>query len=237
MKKILGYIAVAVMSMLFAIPAFAASPDDISIKASEDVIAQSQTDISSDEVKSWTENSDANMDFNYVIPIYSTIGASKDSKTLFDTLEFTHHYNIPAVTSDGACIGIFTVVYNNEKWEIGSYTDGLDFVTAVKEISEDSFYFIKIPQLSGNFGFLTTTESGEIYNSISSKQSALSKSNAVSVLMQIKEVIAVNNAENDGSGVTDSSNAIPFLIITIIIVLSAAVAIKVYIVKHHHKTT
>lgn len=230
MKKFLSIITATILLMITAVPALAASSDDASFSASNDFENEIRADISSDDIQSWTDSSDAILNYDYMVPVFSTLNV-ENSNTLEDTLEFTNAYNIP-VSSNGNCIGVFKVVIHNGKWVISSYTKGLDFLTAVKQYDIETDRFIEIPQVSGDFGFLRITDVGESYQSISSQHSALSNESTQEILKQIKD--ADMSGALDGSGLTASTtNFILYYLIGSIVIISVIVGI-IFIRRIHN---
>lgn len=169
MRKISGIFLTIILCMLNLLPVFAG--DNLSAAVPEDVIAEIRSDISAEDAQSWTENPESDMKFEYAAPIYSTIGASKDSGSLADTLEPAGSCCIPAVTAEGDCLGAFIVGSYNGKWEIGSYMIGLDFIAAAEQYGTGDSCLIEIPQLGGDLGFLVKDNGEENYYSILSNSS------------------------------------------------------------------
>lgn len=231
MRKLVGMFFTIILCMLAVCPVFAA--ENVSGSVPENIIIEIQSNISTDDVQSWTENSDASMNFAYITPVYSTIGVSENSNTLIDTLQFINQYNIPVVTSDGDCLGVFTVTSINGKWEIAAYTIGLDFVAAFEQLRTDSSCFIEIPQLSGDFGFLTMEDNEELYHSISSKTMAASEVGADEILSQIKLAMAVNNTSDEGTGIVGTSHTM-YLWMAVVILFGATI-FTVYLIKCQKK--
>ncbi|MDE7310309.1 MAG: hypothetical protein K2N87_01590 [Eubacterium sp.] len=226
MKKMIGVLLTAMMCLVAVFPAFAAEKMD---EVSEDVISKIQEDISTEKVQGWTENSSAVLNYEYAMPVYSTIGASKDSDTLASMLEYTNHYSIPAVASNGDCLGLFTITLLDGKWEIYSYIDGLDFITAANQYKTEETYFIEIPQLGNDFGFLTVSNNEESYISIASETVAMSNRNTEDLLDIIKSNLSQGYSDHDGSGgVTTAPNYNLYITVGIMI-LMAAIGITVYI--------
>ena len=81
MRKLVGMFFTIILCMLAVCPVFAA--ENVSGSVPENIIIEIQSNISTDDVQSWTENSDASMNFSYITPVYSTIGASENSNTLY----------------------------------------------------------------------------------------------------------------------------------------------------------
>ena len=231
MRKLVGMFFSIILCMLAVCPVFAA--ENVYGSVSDDIIIEIQSDISTDDVKSWAENSDASMNFEYITPVYSTIGVSENSNTLIDTLQFTNQYNIPAVTSDGDCLGVFTVTLLNGKWEIAIYTIGLDFVAALEQLETDSSCFIEIPQLSGDFGFLTIENNKELYHSISRKTMVASEVGADEILSQIKSAMDVNSISDEGTGIVGTSHTM-YLWMAVVILFGATIY-TIYLIKNQKK--
>lgn len=232
MKKIIGLMASAILCMLCAIPAFAAAPNEGSMFASEEIVNEIQADIPSEEIDSWTELANSSLDLQYVVPVYTTLGVNDNSVALKDTLVFTDGYNIPVI-ADGECVGTFNVVKYNGEWTVNSYTIGLDFQTAVEQRANSSWSFIEIPQLGGDFGFLTYEGDYENYQSISSTQSSLTNENMENILQQIKENSIGADSEGAAVMANESQNNL-YVILLISIVLCASVA-TIYVLRKQNK--
>lgn len=231
MRKLAGIFSAFILCILAVCPIFAAENAIDSVP--DNIIIEIQSDITADDVQSWTENSGAKLNFEYITPVYSTIGASEKCNSLSDTLKFTNQYNIPVVTSDGDCLGIFTVTSINGKWEIAAYTIDLDFVASIKQLEADNKYFIEIPQLGGDFGFLTVKNNEELYRSISSNMMATSEVDADEILSEIKLAMAASNDSSDGAGIVGTSYTM-YLLMTAAI-LFGAVIFTIYLIKRQKK--
>lgn len=234
MQKIIALMVSAILCMLCTIPAFAATPNEDSMFASEEIVNEIQADISSDEIDSWTEVANSSLDLQHVVPVYATLGVNDDSVTLKDTLVFTDGYNIPVI-ADGECIGTFNVVKYNGEWTVNIYTIGLDFKTAVEQRSNSSWSFIEISQLGGDFGFLTYEGDCENYQSISSTRSNFTNKNTESILQQIKEYSG--GADSEGVALMENegqNNLNNLYVILIGIVLCASVA-TIYVLRKQNK--
>lgn len=232
MKKIISLMVSAILCMLCAIPAFAAAPNEDSMFAPEEIVNEIQADIPTEEIDSWTEFSNSSLDLQHVVPVYTTLDVNDDSATLKDTLVFTDGYNIPVIAG-GECVGTFNVVKYNGKWTVNSYTIGLDFKTAVEQRENSSWLFIEIPQLGGDFGFLTYEGDNENYQSISSAQSILTNENTENILQQIKEHHGQADSEGTALMANEGQNNI-YVIFLVGIVLCASVA-TIYVLKKHNK--
>lgn len=232
MKKSIGLIISAILCMLCAIPAFAAAPNEDSMFASAEIVNKIQADIPSQEIESWTGLANSSMDLQYVVPVYTTLGVNDNSVTLKETLAFTDGYNIPVI-ADGECVGTFNVVKYNGKWTVNSYTIGLDFKTAVEQRLNSSWSFVEIPQLGGDFGFLTYEGDSENYQSISSIQSILTNENTGNILQQIKEYNGGADSEGVALMANESQNNL-YVILLIGIVLCASIA-TIYVLKKQNK--
>lgn len=233
MKKMIGILLTAMMCLIAVFPAFAAEKMD---EVSEDVLSKIQEDISTEKVQGWTENSSAVLNYEYAMPVYSTIGASKDSGTLASMLEYTNHYSIPAVASNGKCLGLFTITLSDGKWEIYSYIDGLDFITAADQYKTEETYFIEIPQLCIDFGFLAVSDNEERYISIASETAAVSNYNAEDLLDIIKSNLSQGYSDREGSGGVAAAPDYNLYISVGIIILMAAIGSTVYIIKRKKET-
>ena len=229
MRKLVGMFFSIILCMLAVCPVFAA--ENVNSYVSDNIIIEIQSDISADDVKIWAENSDASMNFEYITPVYSTIGASENSNTLIDTLQFTNQYNIPVVTSDGDCLGVFTVTLFNGKWGIIVYTIDLDFVAALEQLETDRSFFIQIPQLGSDFGFLTIENNKELYHSIASRTMGASEVGADEILSQIKSAMAKNNIFD--KGIVGTSHTM-YLWMTVVILFGSTI-FTVYLVKRQKK--
>ena len=114
MKKIFAILLIATLCIMNASLAFAT--EATSLHASDDIVSEIQMDISSADIQSWAETSDAYLDYENVVPVYTTMNVSADSNSLVDTLSFKNEYSIPVVTESGDCLGAFTVVNSNGVW-------------------------------------------------------------------------------------------------------------------------
>lgn len=178
------------------------------------------------------------MKFEYAAPIYSTIGVSKDSGTLADTLEPAGSYCIPAVTAEGDCLGAFVVGSYNGKWEIGSYMIGLDFIAAAEQYGTGDSCLIEIPQLGGDLGFLVKDNGEENYYSILSNASTAQDGNADVVLTELRVAISENDSLADGMGsenFSDTDGNSSVYLLGILIVLFAAVIGSIYVIRRQKK--
>lgn len=229
MKKIIGFLLTVTLGILMAFPVLAA--EEILTSATEDVISKIQTNITAEDIQSWAENSNAVFDYEYVVPVFSTIGVSENSRTLEDTLKFTNRYNIPVVTTKGKCLGVAQVAYVNNKWEIASYTMGLDFVTAIEQRKTENSYFVEVPQLNGDYGFLTVSDNIESYTSIASESSTMNNNNVEELLSQIKDTLVESKANSEGVGTATSNHSVGYISMSIFILFTAIVS-TIFIMKH-----
>lgn len=233
MKKIIGLIVSVILCTLCTIPAFAVSSNEDTMIVLKKIINDIQSDISSEEIDSWTELANSSMDLKYVVPVYTTLNNNENSSSIRDTLVFTGEYNIPVI-ADNECVGTFNVVKHKGKWTINSYTVGLDLKTAVEQRLNSSWMFIEIPQLGGDFGFLMFEGNSENYQSISSAQSTFSSENTDDILQQIKEYDRGEDSEGAAFMAKTSSNYLS-LVLLISIVFCASLA-TVYVLRKQKKT-
>ena len=227
MKKVFAILLIATLCIMNASLAFAT--EATSLHASDDIVSEIQMDISSADIQSWAETSDAYLDYENVVPVYTTMNVSADSNSLVDTLSFKNEYSIPVVTESGDCLGAFTVVNSNGVWMIGAYTMGLDFATAVKQFDAANSYFIEIPQLSGDFGFLISEGGHETYTSIASQASAVANISAEDILTQIKDTLTSEHYNTEGTGI-EQSHSLVYIGICVVIFLGAVIC-TYYVMK------
>lgn len=127
--------------------------------AKQSVIDAIEQDITDQDIGSWTEAANATLNFEYVIPIYSTANVAKDSHTILDILVFDNQYMIPVMSND-ECIGTITVVQQENKWVIFAYEHGFDLKTAVNNNKETATCVVDVIQLNGR-GFLISSDTEE----------------------------------------------------------------------------
>lgn len=130
--------------------------DTPTLFAKQSVIDAIEQDITEQDIESWTETTSAVFDHEYVIPIYSTTNATKDSLTILETLAFDNQYVIP-VMSNGKCIGTATVAQQENKWVIAIYEHGFDLKAEVDKNKDTATCFVDVVQLNER-GFLTSTD-------------------------------------------------------------------------------
>lgn len=226
------------LSLLFCITfslSITAAAIDSSGQTVEDVVEQIKTTLSDEDAHSWSQMQDAVFDYDYILPVYSTDNVSQESETLLETLTFMNAYNLPIVTASGDCIGVAKVIFHNDEWKIGAYISGLDLISAMDQLDSSVFYYVEIPQLSGDFGFLTISTSGERYNSLASQIATINDQSGIDVLSLIKSSQAMNseNAEGTGAIVRKNSNYSLALLAGVIVLL--AFFGTAYIVIQHKK--
>ena len=124
--------------------------------AKQSVVDAIKQDITDQAVESWAETANAMLDLEYVIPIYSTANATKDSLTILETLVFDNQYMIP-VMSNGKCIGTATVAQQENKWVIAIYEHGFDLKAEVDKNKDVVTCFVDVVQLNER-GFLISTD-------------------------------------------------------------------------------
>ena len=127
--------------------------------AKQSVVDAIEQDITEQDIASWSETANANFDLEYVIPIYSTINATKDSLAILDTLAFDNQYMIP-VMSNGKCIGTATVGQHEHRWVIAVYEPGFDLKTEVDKNKDTATCFVDVVQLNER-GFLILADTEE----------------------------------------------------------------------------
>ena len=115
--------------------------------AKQSVIDAIEQDITEQDIASWAETANANFDLEYVVPIYSTINATKDSLAILETLEFDNQYMIP-IMSNGKCIGTTTVGQHEHRWVIAVYEPGSDLKTEVDKNKDTATCLIDVVQLN-----------------------------------------------------------------------------------------
>lgn len=130
--------------------------DTPTLFAKQSVVDAIEQDITNQDIESWTETTSAVFDLEYVIPIYSTANATKDSLTILETLAFDNQYMIP-VMSNGKCIGTATVAQQENKWVIAIYEHGFDLKAEVDKNKDTATCFVDVVQLNER-GFLTSTD-------------------------------------------------------------------------------
>ncbi len=236
MRKSIGYVLIVLICFFSTFTAFAAKAEDVSLQATNETIANIQADIPNEIVESWTNIANTRMNLDYVVPIYTTTGATISSNSIMDTLEFMNQYNIPVVNINGECIGMFNVVFYDNHWTINSYREGYDFLTAVESMSQDCVCLIEIPQLGGDFGFLTISNMEESYRSISKQQAVYSNESTSTILAQIINMTDSGNADSDGGGKTVINNHESYFRGGVLIVLGAIV-LTIYVVKNRKTGT
>ncbi len=127
--------------------------------AEQNVIDAIKQDMEEQDIGSWAEVENAILDFECVIPIYSTANVTKDSHTILETLEFNNKYMIP-VMSNNECIGTITVVQQESKWVIFVYEHGLDPKTAADKNKDTATCVVEVIQLNVR-GLLISTNTEE----------------------------------------------------------------------------
>ena len=127
--------------------------------AEQSVIDAIKQDMAGQDIESWAEVENATLDFECVIPIYSTANVTKDSHTILETLEFNNKYMIP-VMSNNECIGTITVVQQESKWVIFVYEHGLDPKTAADKNKDTATCVVEVIQLNVR-GLLISTNTEE----------------------------------------------------------------------------
>ena len=133
--------------------------------AQQDVITELQKDISERDLQGWVEDSALSINFEYVLPVYAPDHVAADSTNLLDTLVFTNQYKTPAI-SNGVCIGTFTLVQHEGKWTISMLEAGFDLEAVIMQYKDNATCFLSIAQLGTEYGFLTASNAGETYASI-----------------------------------------------------------------------
>lgn len=133
--------------------------------AQQDVITELQKDISERDLQGWVEDSALSINFEYVLPVYAPDHVSADSTNLSDTLVFINQYKAPAI-SNGVCIGTFTLVQHENKWAILMFEVGFDLEAAIMQYKDNATCFLSIAELGTEYGFLTVSNTGETYASI-----------------------------------------------------------------------
>ncbi len=124
-----------------------------------------QKDISERDLQGWVEDSALSINFEYVLPVYAPDHVSADSTNLSDTLVFINQYKAPAI-SNGVCIGTFTLVQHENKWAILMFEVGFDLEAAIMQYKDNATCFLSIAELGTEYGFLTVSNTGETYASI-----------------------------------------------------------------------
>lgn len=133
--------------------------DTPTLFAKQSVVDAIKQDITNQDIESWTETTRAVFDLEYVIPIYSTTNATKDSLTILETLAFDNQYMIP-VMYNGKCIGTATVAQQENKWVIAIYEHGFDLKAEVDKNKDAATCFVDVVQLNER-GFLISTDTEE----------------------------------------------------------------------------
>lgn len=133
--------------------------------AQQDIIAELQKDISERDLQTWAEDSALSINFEYVLPVYAPDHVAADSTNLSDALVFINQYKAPAI-SNGVCIGTFTLVQHEGKWTISMLEVGFDLEAAIMQHKDNATCFLSIAQLGTEYGFLTVSNAGETYASI-----------------------------------------------------------------------
>lgn len=165
--------------------------------AQQEVVEEMKTDLESQDIQSWTQMPNTTLNFAYVIPIYFTANMTQNSNTISETLMFDNQYMIPAL-SNGECVGAFTVMQYEGKWVIGIYESGLNIEAEVKKNENSATCFISVSQLNGEYGFLTVTDTKELYTPISGF-GTLDTMSGEQLLRKLKEYTQTNhNGETDG---------------------------------------
>ncbi len=129
------------------------------------VIEEIRNDITNEIAQSWAEIENAVMNYEHIVPIYFPYHLSDNVKIFSDTLAPSNQYIAPAV-SDGKCIGAFIIVEHDGKWVVDSYIAGLDIETGIQQHEATALCFVGIPQFSLEYGFLTVSDTEEIYTSL-----------------------------------------------------------------------
>lgn len=127
--------------------------------AEQSVIDAIKQDMADQAVESWAETANAILDLEYVIPIYSTVNATKDSLTILETLAFDNQYMIP-VMSNGKCIGTATVAQQENKWVVAIYEHGFDLKAEVDKNKGTTTCLVDVVQLN-ELGFLLSSDTEE----------------------------------------------------------------------------
>ena len=78
---------------------------------------------------------------------------------------FINQYKAPAI-SNGVCIGTFTLVQHENKWAILMFEVGFDLEAAIMQYKDNATCFLSIAELGTEYGFLTVSNTGETYASI-----------------------------------------------------------------------
>lgn len=165
------------------------------IFAPEDIITEIRNDITDKDTHSWTEAENTVMNYEHIVPVYMPQQLSKNDKTFSDTLAFSNQYIAPAI-SDGQCIGAFTIVKYNGEWVIDSYVAGLDIEAAIQQHKSTALCFVNIPQFGFEYGFLTVSDTGETYSSLTDTFDKISSGEEL--IERLREKVKQSNDETEG---------------------------------------
>ena len=163
--------------------------------AQQDTIAELQKDISEKDLQGWVEDSALSINFEYVLPVYAPDHVSADSTNLSDTLVFTNQYKAPAI-SNGVCIGTFTLVQHEGKWTVSMLEVGFDLETAIKQYKDNATCFLSVAQLGTEYGFLTVSNAGETYASITNN--CQGAKTGADLLTLLKSKASSNSVDDEG---------------------------------------
>lgn len=240
MKKMMGAIIMALLFTFTAIPVLATSVDGPkhegdTIFASENVVEEIKANLDEQQVKSFFDEKEVVLDFEHVIPVYMPLNL-EDSSTLSESLKFTNEYNVPVTDTQGNNMGMATLQLYKNKWVIGIFVENYDIMVALnnKPATEDgASYFIELNKNS-EFGLLNVTKNGEAYIKLEEgSQLKASTQNAADILEQLKQDMANNSSDSEGSGYAVNSNMFPYFAIGVVVILVAA-GYTVYILKRRN---
>lgn len=163
--------------------------------AQQDIIAELQKDISERDLQMWAEDSALSINFEYVLPVYAPDHVAADSTNLSDALVFINQYKAPAI-SNGACIGTFTLVQHEGKWTISMLEVGFDLEAAIMQYKDNATCFLSIAQLGTEYGFLTVSNAGETYASIT--HNCQEARTGADLLTLLKSKVYSNSIDDEG---------------------------------------
>lgn len=235
MKKFLKFFMCLCLLTIFAPPFFSV---EASInKSMDDDMTDIRDAITDEDVCRWSGRQDTVIDYSYMLPVYLTMDISESSSTLESTLQFANRYIAPVVDEDKNCCGMLSFyLLKGENWVIGRYTTGVDFVSAFEQygvLDEDkNVYFIEIPQLGGDFGFLSVLGDKEQYVSIASK-TAVINADTEDIIGKIKNATYSSGTESDGSG--SAAKVVKYYGVTMSAILLCAVGLTICFIKKNNK--
>lgn len=176
MKKLILFFVSVLLVVSFMLPTMASAEtgaDKTDQEESENMFAEINSindiknSIDNDQILSFFDGQEVELDFNYVLPVFMPSNSNTASKYR-DALEFSKSYVVPVSTAGGKSLGMVKLQKYDASWVVGVFYENYDLQGLINKINipaDTKTVFVE-NIFENEFAVLACREGEELYYSL-----------------------------------------------------------------------